>query len=163
MPEAKILMSRDGNVVRFKVVGIGTFQTAVGFKATYTELLADGATDFILDLEECEILDSTFLGTILGLALKVRQSGVGRVHVIKPNEIVRSLFRGTGLDQIFDMNDPGGGKSCRGRGCFEVNGEREADRATVIDRRYNCTGARACAGYLRIMPRRRSRCASGRW
>jgi anti-sigma B factor antagonist len=105
MAEAKILMRREGNAVVFKIVGVGTFRTAVGFKATYTEMLADGVTDFTLDLSECDLLDSTFLGTILGLALKIRQLNAGHVHVVKPNEMVRSLFRGTGLDQIFDMSE----------------------------------------------------------
>jgi len=110
MPEAKILMKRDGNVVTFKITGIGTFQTAVGFKTTYTQLVSEGVTDFIIDLGECEHLDSTFLGTILGLALKVRQlEPPGHVHVIKLNDMIRSLFRGTGLDQIFDMSDPSEG------------------------------------------------------
>jgi anti-anti-sigma factor len=82
----------------------------VGFKTTYTQLLSEGASDFIIDLGECDLLDSTFLGTILGLALKARQlEPPGHVHVIKPNEMIRSLFRGTGLDQIFDMNDPSEG------------------------------------------------------
>jgi anti-sigma B factor antagonist len=109
MPEAKILMRRDGNVAMFKIVGVGTYQGAVGFKTTYTQLLSEGVRDFIIDLDECKILDSTFLGTILVLALKVRQLGTGRVHVIKLNETVRKLFLGTGLDQIFDMTDPSEG------------------------------------------------------
>ena len=101
-------MGREGNVATFKIIGVGTFQTAVGFKATYNELLADGVRDFVLDLGECDLLDSTFLGIILGLALKVRQlAPPGRVHIVKPNEMLRSLFRGTGLDQIFEMNEPG--------------------------------------------------------
>jgi anti-sigma B factor antagonist len=107
MAEAKILMTRDDKVAVFKISGAGTFQTAVGFRATFTQLLADGVTHYIIDLEECEQLDSTFLGTILGLALKVRQLPSGKVHVIRPNELVRKLFLGTGLDQIFDMTDPG--------------------------------------------------------
>ena len=109
MPEAKILMGRDGKIATFKIVGVGTFQTAVGFKTTYTQLISEGVSDFIVDLGECEHLDSTFLGTLLGLALYVRQLGSGHVHVIKPNEMIRSLFRGTGLDQIFDMTDPSEG------------------------------------------------------
>jgi len=108
MLEPKILMGRDGDLVTFKIIGVGTFQTAVGFKATYTELLADGVKDFVLDLGDCDLLDSTFLGVILGLALKVRQlAPPGHVHVVKPNEMLRSLFRGTGLDQIFEMNGAG--------------------------------------------------------
>jgi anti-sigma B factor antagonist len=106
MPEAKILMRRDGKSALFKIVGTGTYQSAVGFKITYTELLAEGVTEFIIDLGECEHLDSTFLGTILGLALQLRQLPLGHVHVINPNDMIRSLFRGTGLDQIFDMTKP---------------------------------------------------------
>jgi len=111
MPEAKILLKRDGKHATFKIIGIGTYQGAVGFKATYNDLIGDGVTDFTIDLGECEILDSTFLGTLLGLALKVRHLGPGHIHVIKPNEIVRKLLLGTGLDQIFDMTDPGKGRS----------------------------------------------------
>ena len=107
MPEAKILMRRDGDVAIFKIVGVGTYQGAVGFKTTHTQMLAEGVSDFIIDLGDCDLLDSTFLGTILGLALKVRQlDPPGHVHVIKPNEMIRKLFLGTGLDQIFDMSDP---------------------------------------------------------
>ena len=100
-------MGREGNLATFKIIGVGTFQSAVGFKATYSELLADGVNVFVLDFGECDLLDSTFLGIILGLALKVRQlAPPGHVHVIKPNDMIRSLFRGTGLDQIFDMTEP---------------------------------------------------------
>ena len=99
-------MGRHGNVVTFKIVGIGTYRTAVGFKTTYTKLLSEGVHEFIIDLGECEHLDSTFLGTLLGLAISVKQVGSGLLHVIRPNELVRSLFRGTGLDQIFDMPNP---------------------------------------------------------
>ena len=52
------------------------------------------------------MLDSTLLGTFLGLALKVRQTGPGWCTSSKLNEMMRSLFRGTGLDQIFEMTEP---------------------------------------------------------
>ena len=106
MPEAKILMSRNGNIGVIKIVGVGNFQGAVVFKSTYTDLLTAGVSEFVIDLSECEQLDSTFLGIILGLALKLRQMGSGVVHVIHANEMIKSLFRGTGLDQIFDMTEP---------------------------------------------------------
>jgi anti-sigma B factor antagonist len=105
MPEAKILISRNGNMGVIKIVGVGNFQGAVVFKSTYTQLITEGVTEFVIDLCECEQLDSTFLGIILGLALKLRQTG-GVVHVIHANEMIKSLFRGTGLDQIFDMTEP---------------------------------------------------------
>ena len=106
MPEAKIAITRDGDLGVIKIVGVGTFQQAVVFKNGYTQLIAGGVSVFVIDLSECEQLDSTFLGTILGLGLKVRQLGTGQVHVIGANEMIRKLFRGTGLDQIFDMSRP---------------------------------------------------------
>jgi anti-anti-sigma factor len=105
MPEAQILVSRNGAIAVIKIVGVGNFQGAVVFKSTYTQLLSEGVTEFVIDLSECEQLDSTFLGIILGLALKLRQMGTGLVHVIHANDMIKSLFRGTGLDQIFDMTD----------------------------------------------------------
>jgi anti-anti-sigma factor len=107
MAEAKILMTRDGDIGVIKIVGVGNFQQAVVFKTAYTELIAEGVGEFVVDLSACEQLDSTFLGIILGLALKLRQMGKGGlVHVIHPNDMIKSLFRGTGLDQIFDMTEP---------------------------------------------------------
>jgi anti-sigma B factor antagonist len=106
MAEAKILTTRNGDIAVIKIMGVGNFQQAIVFKSTYTDLLTDGVKDFVLDLSECEQLDSTFLGIILGLALKVRQMGTGVVHVIHANEMIKGLFRGTGLDQIFDMTNP---------------------------------------------------------
>jgi anti-sigma B factor antagonist len=107
MSEGKIVMTRNGKIGVIKVIGVGSFQQAVAFKSTYLDLLGDGVMDFVIDLSQCEQLDSTFLGIILGMALKVRQKGTGLVHVIHANEMIRSLFRGTGLDQIFDMRHPG--------------------------------------------------------
>jgi anti-sigma B factor antagonist len=107
MSEGKIMMTRNGNIGVIKIVGVGSFQQAVIFKSTYLDLLGDGVRDFVIDLSQCEQLDSTFLGIILGMALKVRQKGAGGVHVIHANDMIKSLFRGTGLDQIFEMKHPG--------------------------------------------------------
>jgi anti-anti-sigma factor len=103
MPDGKVFIKREGNLGTIKIAGMGTFQSAVAFKTAYTELLAAGVNEFVIDLSECEHLDSTFLGMILGLGLKMRQLGFAQVQVAKANEMVRKLFLGTGLDQIFDM------------------------------------------------------------
>ena len=100
-------MKREGDFGIINVIGVGTFENAVTFKTGYAELIAEGVREFIVDLSECGHLDSTFLGIILGLALKLRELGTGQVHVIHANDMIRSLFRGTGLDQIFDMTEPG--------------------------------------------------------
>jgi anti-anti-sigma factor len=106
MPEAKILIGRDGNRGLIRIIGVGTFQGAVTFKTHYSELISEGVTEFVIDLSKCEQLDSTYLGIILGLALKLRKMGLGQVHVIHLNDMIKSLFKGTGLDQIFDMSEP---------------------------------------------------------
>jgi anti-anti-sigma factor len=108
MPESKVLMTRDGVLGIIKIVGVVTFQKAAAFKTDYLQLISSGVREFVVDLTECEQLDSTFLGMILGLGLQVRQLGFDQVHVIGANEMITKLFRGTGLDQLFDMSRPGG-------------------------------------------------------
>ena len=109
MPEAKVLTKRDGILGIIKIAGVGTFQKAGAFKTGYLQLISDGAKEFVVDLTECEQLDSTFLGIILGLGLYVRQLGLPQVHIVGANDMIRKLFMGTGLDQIFDMARPGSG------------------------------------------------------
>ena len=43
------------------------------------------------------------MGTMAGMALRLKELGQGRVHVIHCGERSRELLSGLGLDQIFDI------------------------------------------------------------
>ena len=56
---------------------------------------------FVIDLAECDAVDSTFLGTLAGMALRSRERGVGSVTVIHANATTNGLIRDLGLDRLF--------------------------------------------------------------
>jgi hypothetical protein len=53
------------------------------------------------------MMDSTFMGTMAGMALRLKELGEGCLHVIHCGERSRELLSGLGLDQIFDIQADG--------------------------------------------------------
>lgn len=49
------------------------------------------------------MMDSTFMGTMAGMALRLKELGQGSLHVIHCGQRSRELLSGLGLDQIFDI------------------------------------------------------------
>lgn len=104
-PTPQILVGTHEKVVCIRVRGKGSFQNSVGIKQFSTEMIQRGHREFVVDLEECPVMDSTFMGTLTMVALKLRNLGHGSLHVIHPNERNAGLLRGLGLDHILDLDD----------------------------------------------------------
>ena len=66
-----------------------------------------GFREFVFDLQDCVMMDSTFMGTMAGMALRLKELGQGRLRVIHCGERSRDLLSGLGLDQIFDIQANG--------------------------------------------------------
>ena len=65
-----------------------------------------GHREFIVDLKNCPVMDSTFMGTLAGMALRLREIGQGQLHVINLNERNSELLQNLGLDQLFVIESP---------------------------------------------------------
>jgi len=63
-----------------------------------------GHREFVVDLRNCPVMDSTFMGTLAGIALKLREIGQGNLHVTNLNERNNDLLRNLGLDQLFAID-----------------------------------------------------------
>src|SRR5450432_2011137 len=66
-----------------------------------------GFREFVFDLKDCDMMDSTFMGTMAGMALRLKDLGLGRLHVVHCGARSRDLLSGLGLDQIFDLHANG--------------------------------------------------------
>ena len=66
-----------------------------------------GYREFIIDLENCAMMDSTFMGTMAGVALRLKELGRGHLHVVHCGARSRELLSGLGLDQIFSIHSNG--------------------------------------------------------
>ena len=98
---SKILVARDTNLGFVKIVGRGSFQNAGCLKSFYTQVLRNGVDRFVIDLDACTYLDSTFLGTLLGLGLKLKDAGKGLLHILNASPRNLELLHNLGLDRLF--------------------------------------------------------------
>jgi anti-sigma B factor antagonist len=87
---ASILVGVTGNAVYIKVRGKGSFQNSPALKEFARQMLERGHRIFAFDLGECTVMDSTFMGTLAGMALRLRESG-GTLLVRNVNEL-NNLF-----------------------------------------------------------------------
>jgi anti-anti-sigma factor len=101
---SKILVARSANLGFVKVVGRGSFQNSGCFKSFYEELLKDGVKRFVVDLEACSYLDSTFLGILLGLGRQVKNAGSGLLHILNASPRNLELLRNLGLDRLIQID-----------------------------------------------------------
>lgn len=97
-------MARKGSLGFIKVVGRGSFQNSGTVKVFYEQLLADGANCFVVDLEACTYLDSTFLGILLRLGLKLKEAGNGLLHILNANPRNLLLLKNLGLDRLIRLD-----------------------------------------------------------
>lgn len=83
--------------------GKGSFLNSSGMKEFAKEMIDRGRREFVIDLANCSVMDSTFMGTMAGIALRMRELGEGHLHVVNLNERNRDLLSNLGLDQLFAM------------------------------------------------------------
>src|SRR5579871_6474998 len=100
---SKILVARGADLGFIRVVGRGSFQNSGCLKAFYQQLLKDGVHRFVVDLEACSYLDSTFLGILLGLGIKLKEAGNGLLHVLNASPRNLELLKNLGLDRLIQL------------------------------------------------------------
>jgi anti-sigma B factor antagonist len=135
---SKILVARSVDHGYVKVVGRGSFQNSGCVKAFYLQLLKDGIHSFVVDLGACTYLDSTFLGILLGLGLKLREAGDGLLHILNASPRNLELLRNLGLDRLINIEGTtsansdamavagrGGLGNGSGSGAVSMNGVKE--------------------------------------
>lgn len=129
-----------GPNVWVRVNGRGTFQNSTGMKEFAAEMVRRGHREFIVDLRNCELMDSTFMGTLAGIAMRL--GAEGKLHVVHPNARCRQVLKNLGLDRIVSVEEestaPAPGEPLRDA---EGHPPREAKRETIIEAHENLVAA----------------------
>lgn len=102
--QSSILVGCTNKVVWVRVEGKGSFLNSSGLKEFSREMINRGHREFVVDLRNCPVMDSTFMGTLAGIALRLREIGQGSLHVTNLNERNGDLLRNLGLDQLFAID-----------------------------------------------------------
>ncbi len=105
--QSSIKVGVSGPAVWVKVEGKGSFLNSGNLKDFAREMVNRGYREFVVDLAECVMMDSTFMGTMAGVALRLKELGEGHLHVVHCQSRSRELLSGLGLDQIFTIHSNG--------------------------------------------------------
>ena len=81
--ESSIQVGVNGPSVWVRVKGRGSFLNSGGLKDFARAMVNKGFREFVFDLQDCVMMDSTFMGTMAGMALRLKDLGPGRLHVVK--------------------------------------------------------------------------------
>ena len=127
------------NTVWVRVEGRGTFQNSAGLKEFADEMMRRGHREFVVDLVDCELMDSTFLGTLTGVALGLRPAG--RLTVVRANPRNSDIMRNLGLDRIFDVEDKPPAPEPEKMSSAEPGGPQPAARRTIVEAHENLVAA----------------------
>lgn len=100
-----ILVGTTDRTVWVRVEGKGSFLNSTGLKDFAKEMTNRGYREFVMDLRNCPLMDSTFMGTLTGIALRLVELGQGSLRMINLNDRNRDLLTNLGLDQFMTIEN----------------------------------------------------------
>jgi len=104
-----MLVSIGERSAMVQIAGRANFTSSVDFKSLLDQLLQRGYTCFILDLTECVLMDSTFLGVLAGFGLKLNSPQIDKVNrtiqLFNPNGRISELLENLGVLHLFKVTE----------------------------------------------------------
>ncbi|MGE0706409.1 MAG: STAS domain-containing protein [Planctomycetota bacterium] len=99
-------VARSEDAVYVRVQGLGSMKTAPTLEAFVDAQVEEGARQLVLDLGECSGVDSTFMGTLLGVSNRLRELGPGAgVALINVDAHARKQLSSVGVDAFVKLVD----------------------------------------------------------
>ena len=89
-----------------KISGRANFSSSIDFKTLVQELNRKGCSYFVLDLSECTLMDSTFLGVLAGFGLQgvaPKCDRPAKMELLNPNERITELLESLGVLHLFKV------------------------------------------------------------
>ena len=129
-PGSEILVSCADRVVWVRVEGKGSSTNSTALRDFAKEMIHRGAREFIVDLRNCPVMDSTFMGTLAAISLWLRELGEGCLSVVNLNERNAESLCSLGLDQLFNVQRE---RHKKGRASSSNTAERRSHRSCADD------------------------------
>jgi anti-sigma B factor antagonist len=100
--ELRTEVSEIGGWTIVSIFGELDVATSPALRERLIDLVGDGSTQLVLDLEGVDFLDSTGLGTIISALKRVRTHG-GDMRLVCTQGRIQRLFEITGLDKAVPL------------------------------------------------------------
>ena len=100
---SEISVSHAARTVWARVEGNASFAGSMALRDFAREMIHRGAREFIIDLRNCLRMDSTFMGTLAAISLRLGELNEGCLYLVNLNERNVESLRSLGLDQLFNV------------------------------------------------------------
>ena len=101
-----IFVRTVAETVFVRVEGRATHLQAAPFQTFARQMINRGHQAFELDLGSCNSMDSTFLGVLVGLSMKLEKLGGPKPVVFRAAESTHELFKTLGVERFFELEGP---------------------------------------------------------
>lgn len=102
---AKLSIWVSDHFACIRIVGRANLHSSIDFKTVVNELRERGCARFILELSECSLMDSTFLGVLAGFGLRIGEAaGAKPIELLNPNPRITGLLESLGVLHLFQLS-----------------------------------------------------------
>lgn len=115
MEKNKIEFGWIDEKVIIRIVGKGSFLNSRHFKIAATDLLEKAYDTITVDLADCHSMDSTFIGVLTGVTLKMIKTNKHNVVLANMCKVNRETLETLGVIRFFDVEE----KPCSFEADFE--------------------------------------------
>lgn len=98
-------VARSAPSVYVRVQGLGIASVGLDLWDFSEEMAREGFSAFIVDLQDCQSFDSTFMGVLVGMAEEASKTEGGGVMVIHPSDHHKRLLAEVGLTKIISIRE----------------------------------------------------------
>ncbi len=108
MPSANLSVLVGKSFACIKIAGRANFSSSPDFKTLLDELAEKHYAHFIIDLSDCALMDSTFLGVLAGFGMRLNPNGAPAERGIELHNAtarVRELLENLGTEHLFKHTD----------------------------------------------------------
>jgi len=94
-----MLVARSGDAVYVRISGPGNMKVCPTLQDFAKRMLIEGFEKFIIDLQDCSTMDSTFMGTLVEIA-SLAPPMAESLMIINAQDHCEGLLEGLGLDNV---------------------------------------------------------------
>jgi anti-anti-sigma factor len=106
MTSANLSVLVGKKIACIRIAGRANFASSPDFKTLLNELAGKGYKHFVIDLTECLLMDSTFLGVLAGFGMKLNPKGAPTergIELLNATVRVAELLENLGAVNLFRM------------------------------------------------------------
>jgi anti-sigma B factor antagonist len=100
----QLIKEKKGEVVVFKIEGDVEFDDSIQLNETFIQTIAEGSAKIVIDLGECNYIDSSGLGALVE-GLKSTQKANGDLRLASLNEDFKEILMMTRIIKYFQIFD----------------------------------------------------------